>query len=366
VIRININYYLSLVYDCIYFSTEFKNSFTKKCVEKINEQIIVSKNFNLFKTLINDYYNFAINNNSCKNHNSINLYKFLKSNNSISYNLIHIDYKLCLSRCNIIAISGDSASGKTTFSEYLSRIFPKLNVLKFETDRYHKWERGDKKYEKMSHLNPSSNYLEMMSDDLYNLKIGNDLFQVDYDHNTGKFTEKKRIKCANNIIFCGLHTLYNKNLNTIIDSKIFIDVEEGLKKKWKLKRDCSERNYTVDKILNQIEVRKNDYCKYIETQKLNSDFIIYYYENDNSALCCNIIFNNNFFYNRLKEYFIKYNYEIIEECESKIVKLKNNYYELYFNEKIYLKYDEEVFFSHELNNNYNGEILIILILYLSF
>ena len=57
-----------------------------------------------------------------------------------------LEYKLVLSKCFTIAICGDSGAGKTTVSELIHEILPYDQTLLFETDRYHKWERGDERY----------------------------------------------------------------------------------------------------------------------------------------------------------------------------------------------------------------------------
>ena len=45
-----------------------------------------------------------------------------------------------------------------------------------------------------------------MSNDVFNLKLGNDIYQVDYDHITGKFTKPEKIENKNTVILCGLHS----------------------------------------------------------------------------------------------------------------------------------------------------------------
>lgn len=194
-------------------------------------------------------------------------YKIIDSN---------IQHKLLLSLCNIIAISGDSGSGKTILMKHLEFIF-KNNVLKIEGDRYHKWERGDKNWNNFTHLNPEANYLTKFNDDVYNLKIGEDIFQVDYDHKIGKFTEIEKLKNKNNIILCGLHTLFDNNTNRLMNFKIFLDTDNKLRKYWKIKRDIKNRGYDLDKILNQIELREKDYEEFIKPQKENSNLIIKFY-----------------------------------------------------------------------------------------
>jgi len=220
----------------IYVSKKRYNQYTKDIDNKCNDNIIICKNFNILKKLVNlDEY---IDKNN--DYLEIILYNYFKENN-IDYEEINISYKLILSRCNIIAIAGDSGSGKTTLLNELSELFEKDTYLKLETDRYHKWERGNDNYLQFTHLNPKANNLEKMSKDVYNLKIGSEIYSVDYDHDTGKFTQEEKIESKNNVILCGLHTLYNKNVNEIIDLKIFMDTDRELIKKWKIKRDVEER-----------------------------------------------------------------------------------------------------------------------------
>jgi uridine kinase len=128
-----------------------------------------------------------------------------------------------------------------------------------------------------THLNPEANYLTKMSEDIFNLKTGNSVLQVDYDHNTGKFTEPEIIESSDNIIVCGLHPLYNDN--SLYNLSIYMDTNEDLKKKWKISRDVSKRGYTEEKVLKQIEYRKEDYYKFIYPQREISDIIINFHTN---------------------------------------------------------------------------------------
>lgn len=319
------------------FCSFINNPFIKNQENKINMDIIISNNYhNLL--LLKDLFTFAKNNN---NYVELILYNYLLN---LNFDLINIDYKLILSKCNIIAIAGDSGSGKTTLSLLLKNIFDK-NVLMFETDRYHKWERGNKNYEIYTHLNPYANHLEKMNNDIYQLKIGNDVFAVDYDHTSGKFTSPNQIKSSDQIILCGLHTLYTNDLNELLDIKIFMDTDRNLIKKWKIQRDINQRGYSIDKILEQIDKRNPDYIKYISQQKENADIIINFYEL-NEELKCKLILQNNKF---KLDFFINNNYIINFQDNKIIIELKNKFYEL--NIQNYF-------------NNYYLEILYFIILYL--
>jgi len=192
----------------------------------------------------------------------------------IKYELLDIDYAFTLSKCNTFAICGDSGSGKSTLSNILKNTFQDSFAL--EGDRYHKWERYDKNWKDVTHLNPDANFISKMHQDVFDLKIGNHIYQVDYDHVNGKFTEKQLINPSNNLIVCGLHSLYNFNSN-IYDLKIYMDTQEELKNKWKILRDVKKRGYAIDKVVEEIKKRNNDYKLYIDPQKDKADLIIKFF-----------------------------------------------------------------------------------------
>jgi uridine kinase len=201
------------------------------------------------------------------------------SNKNIGIKKIDVNYSFVLSKCNVFAICGDSGSGKSTLSKLLKNCFS--DSFSLECDRYHKWERGDSNWGEVTHLDPKANYIEKMNEDVFNLKIGKEIFQVDYDHSTGTFTEEQQINPSNNLIVCGLHTIYNKESNSIYDIKIYMDPQEELKQKWKIKRDVIERGYTIEKVLDSIKKRDKDFIDHILPQKDNADMIIRFFSKDN-------------------------------------------------------------------------------------
>ena len=193
----------------------------------------------------------------------------------IKYKLVDIDYGFTLSKCNVFAIAGDSGSGKSTLGDLLKGTFTDSFML--ECDRYHRWERGHENWKEVTHLDPNANYITKMSEDIFNLKLGKDVHQVDYDHHSGKFTEKQIINSTDNIIVCGLHSLYT---DSVYNLKIYMDTEDTLKKKWKIRRDVRDRGYSVQKVLESIKNRESDFNKFIEPQKENADLIVNFFSRD--------------------------------------------------------------------------------------
>jgi uridine kinase len=169
-----------------------------------------------------------------------------------------------------------------------------------------------------------------MYEDVYDLKIGNEIYQVDYDHSSGRFTQKEKIESKNNVIICGLHTMYDIKIKNILDLKIYLDTDRKLIKKWKIERDVNERGYSMEKVLKQIEFREKDYEEHISKQKENADIIINFYE-DNSKLECNLIIQNNNIINKILKKLLELQYEIKYDNNNLIIRLNNNYYKKIYN-----------------------------------
>tara|TARA_B110000037_G_scaffold216120_1_gene274614 strand:- start:80 stop:1435 length:1356 start_codon:yes stop_codon:yes gene_type:complete len=300
----------------LYFSNKNLNEYSIH-QKRVNDNIIITKDYSLLQELF-DLHVYNLTN---ENYFDINIYQYLELK-SLHYKLITIEYKLILSECNIIAIAGDSGSGKTTLSQVVNLLFEKEASI-LETDRYHKWERGDENYKRFTHLNPYANHLEKMGEDIYQLKIGSDIYQVDYDHSSGKFIQKQKIENTKNLVVCGLHTLYQKNMNELLNLKIYLDTDRELIKKWKIIRDVNERGYSLDKVLKQIEAREKDYNIYISQQKENADIVIQFYEVSGN-LECNFILQSENISNKIIKKIINLNYELNYENNKLIIKLKNN------------------------------------------
>lgn len=178
----------------------------------------------------------------------------------------------------IIGVAGDSGSGKSTFTAMAEKIFGDKDLLFIEGDGDHRWERGDAMWDHLTHLDPRSNYLYRQARDLESLKNGESVMRVDYDHDTGRFTKGRKIKGRPYILLCGLHALYLPQVRRCLDLKIYMDVDETLRRYWKIQRDTASRGYSREKILEQIEERMPDAEKYIHPQKRYADLSVTYFD----------------------------------------------------------------------------------------
>ena len=72
--------------------------------------------------------------------------------------------------------------------------------------------------------------------------------------------------------------MYLPQMRRYLDLKIYMDVDETLRRFWKIQRDVAHRGYSKEKIVQQIEERMPDAEKYIYPQKKFADMIIQYYD----------------------------------------------------------------------------------------
>jgi len=177
----------------------------------------------------------------------------------------------------VISVAGDSGSGKSVLLSRLTSLLDDANVLAIEGDGDHKFEREDEMWNIYTHLNPKANYLYRQAMDINLLKKNVAVKRVEYDHDTGKFTEIFRIKPKRFVVVCGLHSAYLPQMRKLSDLKIFMDTDTALKIHWKIMRDISKRGYSMEKIVEQISTRQADVDKYINPQKEYADLTIRYY-----------------------------------------------------------------------------------------
>ena len=241
------------------------------------------------------------------------LYAHLQSRD-IRIHRFPLFYKLVLSECFVISICGDSGSGKSTLSQLIQETLPFDKTVLLETDRYHKWERGHENYKTYTHLHPEANNLEKLSEDAFKLKLGEDVFTVDYDHSTGRFTEPEHIQPAPYTIFCGLHTLYKESLRELCDLKIYIDTHEELKMRWKMERDTAKRGASSTTLIQTMERRKPDFKSFIEPQKDSADIIFRYLPAAESAVDFHLKVRPHYI-QYVHEGLISYSENIIEESD---------------------------------------------------
>ena len=174
----------------------------------------------------------------------------------------------------IIAVAGDSGSGKTTFTDALMSIFGRDLVSTITLDDYHLYDRAERDRRRVTPLTYEANNFELLAKHLDALKRGESILKPVYNHQFGTFDEPIPFSPTKFLILEGLHPIATPELREHIDFSIFIDPDTEVKYRWKIDRDIAKRNYTEEQVLAEIKEREPDYLKYVLPQRAYADNII--------------------------------------------------------------------------------------------
>lgn len=174
----------------------------------------------------------------------------------------------------VIGIAGDSGAGKDTYADSITGLIGAHSVVKLSGDDYHLWDRQKPMWQVMTHLNPMANDLEGFCNDLVALTDGKSIQSRHYDHQTGKMSKPRLIKSNDFIIASGLHALYLPILRECYNLKIYLDIDEGLRRYFKLHRDVKQRGHSVERVLSSFQKREPDSERFIRPQAQHADLIL--------------------------------------------------------------------------------------------
>ena len=174
----------------------------------------------------------------------------------------------------MVAVGGDSGTGKTTLVSGLYRIFGSERITNICLDDYHRLDRAARKRAGVTALNPAANDLPLMAEHVEALRRGESIRTPTYDHATGTFGPIERVAPRDIVVIRGLFPLYTPRLRAAFDVRVWLEPQEELKWSWKVKRDCAQRGYSVPEVIRQIVERRDDQLKHIVPQKSHADLVV--------------------------------------------------------------------------------------------
>jgi phosphoribulokinase len=174
----------------------------------------------------------------------------------------------------LLALAGDSASGKSTLSRGVEFILGVGRVGHVCTDDYHRFDRAMRAEIGVTPLAPEANRLDLMADHLRELAAGRTVTKPTYDHNTGSFGPEERVAPGEIVIVEGLLPLIDRGVRDAIDVAVFLDPDEELRHRWKLERDVFERGYSPKEVVEELHRREPDVRRYIRPQRDHADVIV--------------------------------------------------------------------------------------------
>ncbi len=183
-------------------------------------------------------------------------------------------------RPTMLAVGGDSGTGKTTLTRGIYDIFGAGNIVSICLDDYHTLDREGRQRAGITALNPGANDIGLMQEHVWALREGRPIVKPVYDHSTGTFGVPEVVEPRPIVIIRGLFPLFTERLRAAFDVRVWLDPDEELKYHWKMKRDVAQRGYVLEQVIRQIVERQDDVRRYIAPQQAYADRVVRFYPPD--------------------------------------------------------------------------------------
>ncbi len=174
----------------------------------------------------------------------------------------------------MLAIAGDSGTGKTTITAGLVEALGRERITSVGADDYHRYDRVERKSLPFTPLSPECNYIDIMEQHLQHLALGQPILKPVYDHDTGELGRPEYVEPREFVIIEGLLPLHTKMARSCFDISVYLDPPEELRIAWKLARDTKKRGYTEDEVRQDLKKREPESEKYIRPQRASADIVV--------------------------------------------------------------------------------------------
>src|SRR6266566_489050 len=182
-----------------------------------------------------------------------------------------------IARPIIIGIVGDSAAGKTTLSRGIVQILGPQHVSVLCTDDYHCYNRQQRKELDITPLNPECNYLDIMAQQLRLLRAGEAILKPHYEHKRGDFGPPQYLVPRPFLVVEGLLGFYRQEMRNTYSVHVYLNPPEELRRRWKIRRDSTERGYSEQEVLCELDRREPDSAAYIRPQRNHADIEVSFF-----------------------------------------------------------------------------------------
>src|SRR4051794_21492741 len=174
----------------------------------------------------------------------------------------------------MLAIAGDSGTGKTTLTAGLVEALGRDRITSVAADDYHRYDREERKSLPFTPLHPKCNYMDIMDQHFHHLSMGHPILKPVYDHHTGELCRPEYVQPAEFVIVEGLLPLYTKRSRACFDITVYLDPPEDIRIAWKLRRDTTKRGYTEEQVRKDLEKREPESAEFIRPQRTHADIVV--------------------------------------------------------------------------------------------
>ncbi len=174
----------------------------------------------------------------------------------------------------MLAIAGDSGTGKTTVTAGLVEALGRDRITSVGADDYHRYDREERKSLPFTPLHPDCNYIDIMEQHLQHLALGEPILKPVYDHDTGELGRPEYVEPSEFVIVEGLLPLHTDLSRACFDVTVFLDPPEEIRIAWKLARDTAKRGYTEEQVRKDLEKREPESAEFIRPQRSYADIVV--------------------------------------------------------------------------------------------
>jgi phosphoribulokinase len=174
----------------------------------------------------------------------------------------------------MVAIAGDSASGKTTLTQGLVEALGSDRITAICVDDYHRYDRVERKGLPFTPLHPACNYVDVMEQHLQLLALGQPVLKPVYNHGTGTLDRPVLVEPSEFVIAEGLLPLHTRLSRACFDVTVYLDPPELIRRRWKHKRDVTKRGYNDEEVAAELARREPESAAYIRPQRAHADIVV--------------------------------------------------------------------------------------------
>ncbi|MCM0604520.1 MAG: uridine kinase [Xanthomonadaceae bacterium] len=178
----------------------------------------------------------------------------------------------------IVGIAGGSGSGKTTFTEKITKLVGSPRVAVLSQDSYYLPSppaslriHGESNFD-----HPEAFDWPLLKDHLARIKAGNKVPVPTYDYKiSSRKAEVEWIGPCDVLLVEGIFTLWNEEIRSMFDLKVYLHVESDIRFIRRLHRDVRERGRSLDQIIRQYyDTVRPMYQMYLEPTRKYADIIV--------------------------------------------------------------------------------------------
>lgn len=177
----------------------------------------------------------------------------------------------------ILGIVGDSASGKTTLATGIANILGSDRVVTICTDDYHRFSREQRAERKVTALEPSANYVDILEQHVQLLRQGRPVLKPVYNHGDGTLGPAEYVEPREYIIIEGLLGYSTRAMRDCYDVKVYLEPPEDLRVRWKVQRDTTVRGYSRKDVMDALRYRLNASERHIRPQRTFADMVVQFF-----------------------------------------------------------------------------------------